>query len=143
MPRQTTFHRIIQQETARIIGSTPDSEVEHDWPTLWHGRAGIAILNLTIIDPPVWRLYSYAPVPDDNGLHPITSYQYTYDGHILSAASTEATRTEMADGTSAARLQKLRDSGNVQPLPGHYVHLATLLQQAPAMGVSPGEVIVG
>lgn len=143
MPRHTAFHRIVGQETARIIGAEPDSEVRHDWPTLWHGKRGLAILSLVAVEPPVWQVYSYVPTPDEQGQHPITAYRYTYDGHIISVVSTEATRMEMANGTSAARLDELRESDSIIPLPADFLRLATLLQQAPAIGTNPRDVVVG
>lgn len=143
MAKHDAFHRIIEQETARIIGTVPDNEVRHDWPTLWRGIAGLATLDLTTIEPPVWQLYSYVPIPDEQGLHPITSYQYAYDGHLISVARTEATRTEMADGTSANRLRDMRETDMATPIPPDYLRLATLLQQAPPIQITPSQIIVG
>ena len=134
MPKRTGLQVIIGQETKRIIGQTPDNEVQHDWPTSWHGAARIAILSLTAVEPLVWQLFSYSPVPDNGDLHSMEMYQYTFDGRILSTVNAEATRQEMLDGvTLRDRLFELRQDNAATPLPSHYLALACLLQQAPAI----------
>lgn len=138
MPIRTGLNLIIAQETKRIIGDVPDTEVQHNWPTLLRGVSRTAILSLTAVEPLLWQLFSYNPTSDERGLHPIDVYQYTSDGYIVSAVSTEATMQEMAAGTARSRLYELRQGNAAAPLPSHYLSLACFLQQAPAITTNMG-----